>query len=153
MQAQEKTAQHKATLAQQSWCDPQLLHLPGLLQESLWAPPCTHTFLLAESDLGLKEFGWREVQQMTAIAIQLHITTSRQTRGGCHCSHQPWGCLCYSNCPLHLRRGVGFWQHREALPSTPISLHHLCCMSWKQKTGLSSGQETEKIYTCAMHNC
>lgn len=55
--------------------------------------------------------------------------------------------------PLHLQRGMGFWEHREALPSTPISLHHLCCMSWKQKIDLSSGQEMEKIYTCAMHNC
>lgn len=57
--------------------------------------------------------------------------------------------LCHCNFTLDLQRGTGFQEHIEALPSTPISLHHLCCTSWKQKntSELRSG-DRKKFHLC-----
>jgi len=44
---------------------------------------------------------------------------------------------------------MGSQEHIEALPSTPISVHHLCCVSWKEKnrSELRSG-DGKNFHSC-----
>lgn len=54
---------------------------------------------------------------------------------------------------LDLQRGTGFQEHIEVLPSTPISLHHLCCTSWKQRNRSELTSVDGNIFIYAMHDC